>query len=481
MSTASTLSSPVSKIPYDVLTEIFIHCLPPLSSWFDTQQPDVASAPMLLCQVCSCWRTVALSSGILWARLICSLSIYENNTDSDGHKWALLKKDVEFIKWWRQNQGGIAPDIFFSVIELSADTIIEPQELDWDTQDFILQYLATAQCLYLDAFLWDRIRDQMNEGNVYHYPNLHTIRVHNAHSQTESFYKTQLAIGLLQSSSSSPLRRLCIGENTFLSSNVVMPAHWSTITHISVFSASISLELWNSLIRSVPYLQWGVFSITEINWIPIIPTSYTLHHLKTLYVDIWTAHGHVEFPLSTLFTNLYLPGLRTLAITSPADSWRDHRALTELNTVLQSSRHITKLSLGEAFLSFHHPGFNNQPILSRNNIAPIWSHAPDIVHLEFEPDRGRPYKNGTTTKGLEIFTRNILFAENKWLDLNNPACPIRKITLSTYVSLKELDMGFLEGIIRDLESRFPGINFEFVADSTGYKMGCVSEEWGIIN
>ncbi|KAF8177683.1 hypothetical protein BJ912DRAFT_810716, partial [Pholiota molesta] len=55
---------PIKQIPYDVLVEIFVHCLPkyPLRN----RQPNTTVAPMLLCQVCSSWRMVALTSPTLW-------------------------------------------------------------------------------------------------------------------------------------------------------------------------------------------------------------------------------------------------------------------------------------------------------------------------------------------------------------------------------------------------------------------------------
>ncbi|KAF8173120.1 hypothetical protein BJ912DRAFT_820735, partial [Pholiota molesta] len=58
---------PISTINYDVLKEIFVHCLPEYAlARSADEQPNVKIAPLLLCQVCSSWRSVALVSPRLW-------------------------------------------------------------------------------------------------------------------------------------------------------------------------------------------------------------------------------------------------------------------------------------------------------------------------------------------------------------------------------------------------------------------------------
>ncbi|KAF8180600.1 hypothetical protein BJ912DRAFT_980896, partial [Pholiota molesta] len=59
--------NPISGVPYDVLREIFLHCLP--RHRLEIRQPNTTIAPMLLCQICSSWRTVALTSPTLWSHL----------------------------------------------------------------------------------------------------------------------------------------------------------------------------------------------------------------------------------------------------------------------------------------------------------------------------------------------------------------------------------------------------------------------------
>ncbi|KAK6983985.1 hypothetical protein R3P38DRAFT_3232793 [Favolaschia claudopus] len=61
---------PVSKLPFEVTSSIFIECLP------DDEHvtPTASTAPLLLTHVCRQWRDIALSTGALW----CSLRIDPN-------------------------------------------------------------------------------------------------------------------------------------------------------------------------------------------------------------------------------------------------------------------------------------------------------------------------------------------------------------------------------------------------------------------
>ncbi|KAF8893142.1 hypothetical protein BD779DRAFT_1145458 [Infundibulicybe gibba] len=59
----------VSRIPLEILTEIFVHCLPADSASHETQQ--------LLSGVCRLWRTLVLATPALWASLniICDVDV----------------------------------------------------------------------------------------------------------------------------------------------------------------------------------------------------------------------------------------------------------------------------------------------------------------------------------------------------------------------------------------------------------------------
>jgi hypothetical protein len=57
----------IEVLPPELLAEIFVHCLPS-RSWVP-ESPRIYEAPMLLCQVCSYWRELAISLPFLWSSL----------------------------------------------------------------------------------------------------------------------------------------------------------------------------------------------------------------------------------------------------------------------------------------------------------------------------------------------------------------------------------------------------------------------------
>jgi len=54
--------APHKKLPPEILAEIFRYCVPcPVYL-----PPELHEAPLLLCQICSFWRSVALDTSTLW-------------------------------------------------------------------------------------------------------------------------------------------------------------------------------------------------------------------------------------------------------------------------------------------------------------------------------------------------------------------------------------------------------------------------------
>lgn len=57
------LLSPVRSLAPELVAEIFLHCLP------EDPRPLISQAPLLLCRVCSRWRSIALSTPRLWCSI----------------------------------------------------------------------------------------------------------------------------------------------------------------------------------------------------------------------------------------------------------------------------------------------------------------------------------------------------------------------------------------------------------------------------
>jgi hypothetical protein len=76
---------PMNRLPIELVTKIFIHCLPdkPVS-------PDRHRAPLLLGQICKHWRTMALAMPLLWRTIRARIS-----SDPD-----ILERQVAWIELW---------------------------------------------------------------------------------------------------------------------------------------------------------------------------------------------------------------------------------------------------------------------------------------------------------------------------------------------------------------------------------------------
>ncbi|RDB22120.1 hypothetical protein Hypma_010712 [Hypsizygus marmoreus] len=57
----------ITRLPVELLCEIFIHCIPLSQPGDKNPVPRIEDAPMLLCHVCSHWRRIALSFTALWS------------------------------------------------------------------------------------------------------------------------------------------------------------------------------------------------------------------------------------------------------------------------------------------------------------------------------------------------------------------------------------------------------------------------------
>ncbi|KAG1856705.1 hypothetical protein DFJ58DRAFT_879334 [Suillus subalutaceus] len=72
------LVSPLWRLPTEILSQIFYHCLPQITEPHQFQAPSKLTAPMLLTRICRRWREVAVGMPNLW----CVLSV-----EVDDRNW----------------------------------------------------------------------------------------------------------------------------------------------------------------------------------------------------------------------------------------------------------------------------------------------------------------------------------------------------------------------------------------------------------
>ncbi|KAF9480564.1 hypothetical protein BDN70DRAFT_877394 [Pholiota conissans] len=461
---------PIENLPIDVLREIFTLCLPriPLDDAF---QPNLHEAPMLLCHICSFWRMVALTTPTLWNRLTYCFTVHQ--TTPQFGSWAFLEDQVEFVRWWQANHESIAPfltissDIVYSGYE--RDTVQEWVPVE-EIDHFLEDYFMTAQYLDLDGFFWSRILKRA-EGlghDGYCFPNLHTV--------VERLSWGQLALPFLGPTLDkhpSRVRRLHVADTKlrFNDDTDINLWNWTSLTHISFVNVSMTPEFILTLLSAVPNLQWGHFDIGE--WYELDdykPVKYTLSHLHTLCISLCDEHCLTTLSLSSLFSRLHFRILDTLVLFSSSDSWRDHRAATELSTILMSAPNLMTLGLLGCFLSF-----------GSNETEPLWKYTPKLTHLEIETT-AFTQQNNISTAEVDAYISDVFSRNNGWFDLTHPACPIHDIAVNI-VGLSGDLKRVAEARFRDLNENVnvPNIGFQLSSRSMFDEIGAELREWSMLN
>ncbi|KAF8320934.1 hypothetical protein DL93DRAFT_2163888 [Clavulina sp. PMI_390] len=81
----------VHRLPAELLVQTFSSLIADFSMW--AQYPDLARHRSILCAVCSRWRTIALSTHMLWASI--SIERPSNGADSYSQPLSLFKLQLE--------------------------------------------------------------------------------------------------------------------------------------------------------------------------------------------------------------------------------------------------------------------------------------------------------------------------------------------------------------------------------------------------
>lgn len=99
------LGSALWRLPTEVITQIFHHCLPEDKCL----TPASNLAPMLLTRICRPWRNIAVDMPSLWCRLHVDINIRgveqeedEEDEDSYNSEWEELESAVEVDRAWQR-------------------------------------------------------------------------------------------------------------------------------------------------------------------------------------------------------------------------------------------------------------------------------------------------------------------------------------------------------------------------------------------
>jgi hypothetical protein len=227
----------------------------------------------------------------------------------------------------------------------------------------------------------------------------------------------------------SALRRLAIvGKYTTIGDSTI-PAQWSALTHLSITVEFISHDFWVHLTSTAPCLQWMYIDFTNQGRFYVDkstnPIERTLSQLSTLFIRSGDNTTNNSL-LSPLFVGLHLPALRNLFLASDIGEWWDHSGIIDIHVILQSAPTLRNLTLRKySYLSPAEIDYADQ------SGDPIWRCVPHLVHLQLELYIARDLgeSEAHAEKELALFACSAFFSNNRWLDLDNPVCPIKTITI----------------------------------------------------
>ncbi|KAF9480393.1 hypothetical protein BDN70DRAFT_992737 [Pholiota conissans] len=443
--------APIDNLPYDVIREIFIHCV----STDPFREPRATLEPMLLTQICSSWRSIALESPTLWTHLYFCLTIAK--IQMDGAE-IIPKRQIDLLRWWKGNHNSLMPHLSLETQFRQYEETQEYLQVE-ESLDFILAYIASAQYISMERFYWIQIEKRMDCGDKITFPHLHTV-VDNPGIN----YRWNPSLALVDR-----ITKQCHSSLRYLSLSIhyfpAIPSQWAFLTHISLQEMQLSPTRWFTLICSFPKLHWGNFHIeAPFGMVDNIDTSRcTLPELADIFIT-FDDRDNDSFRISFIFANLYLPSLRTLSIYALTKSWKDIRSVAELRTILKSTPAITTLILGPGFLSLHQP-HRIEMIHSMNDVEPIWDIATQLIHLQLEINIFSYGMRYTPKETLDIFMKKAFLSNTGWLPLKNPMCPIQKISIVGGGLLnKPLDYALAS--LSELSGEIPTIRFEFTSNST---------------
>ncbi|KAF9479247.1 hypothetical protein BDN70DRAFT_895109 [Pholiota conissans] len=205
-----------------------------------------------------------------------------------------------------------------------------------------------------------------------------------------------------------------------------------------------------------------------------------MHHSDSGFASYALSHSYNGsfFSPSMLFSRLRLPALQDLTLAFCCTPWMCD-GITELCVIMQSTPNICTLGLTVDFLGLDDPEYTQYDPVPGNDIRsePIWKYyAPKLVHLRLEIDA----VEGTTTveHDFDVFINN-LTTDNMWLRLEDPACPIRKVTFidgaSELVKAPRLAACRVHQVFRDL----PHIEWQITSRPWTFAAYQIANEWDL--
>ena len=242
------LKDPCTRLPFEVVAEIFINCLP--SSIFVA--PNPRHAPILLSQVSASWRSICFSTPRLWSSLSIELRRRARNTGLECEK-------LMMVAWL--SRAGTCP----LSISMASDTAA--------TQDFLDTFFSFS-------FQWRHVK--INSLAPAEFPQKLQVPVLETFElivrDFSSEYDQQLST-ILHWSSACGLRKICWVNSGHEYHRLGL--NWSQLTHITL-NTSMSVENCLDILEKSQALTHAAFQSVTAQSFPTSRDQICLSQLLSL-------------------------------------------------------------------------------------------------------------------------------------------------------------------------------------------------------
>ncbi|KAJ7739437.1 hypothetical protein DFH07DRAFT_965722 [Mycena maculata] len=297
----------VSKVPPEIVSEIFCHCLPPRN----LIKPLPGETPLLLGQISRRWRTIALSTPTLWTA-ICLI---------DPHSEGICS----LLEVWLSRARGGPLSINLQWVEHDS----------WDTMSAVCgvigPFASQLETLWLSMVYPKFVRLPFLRGQL---PSL-----------------KQLNLNVTPFAGSGDLQDMTVFaeapllDTVILQQDLIIPLPWTQLKHLSLLNMD-----WDVCLRR---MQRAV-NLTNCNLVPPMepaPTRPPSTHL----ISLVSLHLLSELENGVALSALTLPALRDLTVKIRADDIQDFlQFLTRNSTRLRLLRLTTDLDEGFVHECLHH-------------------------------------------------------------------------------------------------------------------------------
>lgn len=313
MNACKAVISPIRLIPTELLAEIFVLMPDP----FPYYRPRSDSAPLLLCQVCSVWRNVAIGLPALWTGITITHLSTENFT-----------KQMNLANIWLDRAKSLPVSMRFDVSEPSTNELVF---------DAIPRFFPKCQTLHLILPLpvWKRILEHPS-GHVGLLENLHVLIT--GDSEGTVFHTTNTLF-----KDAPRLRAMHFTPGLWPISiqdmHLLVPVH--QLVHLSLDSIHLTLDADRQFYRQCTNLEVLVLTIMACDPGHIDPDlRVILPKLRRLHIVSCRNPG-----IHQLLQMLTLPVLSEIDMGDPYITLWPHQAYMDMHTRSLCDIHVFSTSL----------------------------------------------------------------------------------------------------------------------------------------